>query len=214
MLTENLRVLAGLQESTSQHNPLPEYITEIQQIQKEEEIRKENSTFTVASNFDLFRTKMTKFKAMFEMMDKLMNNENASTFVNGIMESKYSKLEEFAEITLNHSMAQAILFLENNFVSIEREIFKISSINEEIDEDKAETYFASTLISSKGHHGIRFNLFENKDLTEQVGTEIPYGTQIISIAEGLSMVKLDGKKIYSSLTRDELKQLEDKGLLL
>lgn len=214
MLTEDLRVLAGLQESTSQHNPLPEYITEVQQIQKDEEIRKANSTYTVASNFDLFRTKMTKFKAMFEMMDKLMNSTNASTFVNGIMESKYSKLQEFAEITLNESMAQAILFLENNFVLIEREIFKINSINEMIDEDKAETYFVSNLISSKGHHGIRFNLYENKDLTNQIGDEIPYGTQIVSIAEGLSIVKLDGKKIYSSLTREDLKQLEDKGLLL
>ncbi len=214
MLTEDLRVLAGLQESTAQHNPLPEYITEIQQAQKADELRKEKSTYTVASNFELFKSKMDKFKAIFEMIDSVTSKDNTSTFINGIMESKYSKLQQFVDIVLNDSMAQSILFLENNYNLIEKEILVIHNINEHIEEDSVDTYFVSNLISSKGHHGIRFNLFKNKDLTEQIGTEIPYGTQIVSISENFSLIKLDGKKIYSSLTREDLKNLENKGLLL
>ena len=214
MLTEDLRVLAGIQESVTTSNPLPTYITEIQQAQKIEEQRRENTTYSVASNFNTFKSKITKIKAMFEMISVIIEEDNASTFVNGIMESKYPKLEQFTEIALNDSIAQSIAYLENNFDMIEKDILSIQYINETIDEDSAESYFVSNIITSQGYHGIGFDLFENKDLTDKIGSELEYGTQIISISETVSMVKLNGKKIYTSLSRTDLKDLESKGLLL
>ena len=214
MLTEEVRIFAGLQESSTKSNPLPGYITEVQEAQKVKELRSVNTTYNVASNFDLFKSKMDKFKALFTLIEAVVETDNAKTFINGIMEKQYSKLEQFVDIVLNESMAQSMLFLENNFNAIEKEVLSIQYINEEIDEDSADTYFVSNLITSKGHHGIRFHLYENKDLTNQIGSELPYGTQIVSISENSSMVKLDGKRVYSSLTRADLKELEDKGLLL
>jgi len=214
MLTEDLRVLAGIQESVAASNPLPTYITEIQQAQKLEEQRKENTTYSVASNFNTFKTKITKIKAMFEMISVIIEEDNASTFINGIMESKYPKLEQFTEIALNDSIAQAVAYLENNLELVERDILAIQYINETIDEENADTYFVSNIITSNGHHGIDFDLFENKDLTNNIGSELEYGTQIISVSESISMVKINGKKIYTSLTRSNLKDLERKGLLL
>jgi hypothetical protein len=214
MLTEDLRVLAGIQESVSATNPLPKYISEIQEAQKIEEQRIENSSYSVASNFNIFKTKITKIKALFEMISVIIEDDNVSTFINGIMESKYPKLKQFTEIALNDSVAQAVAYLENNLKLVEQDILSIQYINETIDEETADTYFASNLITSKGHHGIDFDLFENKDLTQKIGHKIEYGTQIISMTETLSMVKLDGKKVYSNLTRCDLKELEKKGLLL
>lgn len=214
MLTEDLRVLAGIQESVNTINPLPKYITEIQQAQFLEEQRNQNTTYSVATGFSTFKVNITKMKGIFEMLILVTEADNASTFINGIMESKYSTLEKFTEIAINDSIAQSIAYLENNFNSIEREILSIQYTNETLEEDNEETFFVSNLIKSNDHHGIDFTLFENKDLTHAIGSELEYGTQIISISESISMVKINGKKIYTSLSRSNLYDLESKGLLL
>ena len=214
MLTEELRVLAGLQESKSTYNPLPEFITEIQHEQEVQEQRKRNSTYNVASNFGLFKQKMNKMNSMVEMIMTLTADDKSSTFVNGIMESKYSKLKDFTDKVLNESITSGFLFLENNFNSIEKELLSINAINETEDEENSETFFVSNLITSKGSHGIRFSLYENKDLTDAIDAELVYGAQIISLTENITVVKQDGKKMYSTLSRNDLHQLEEQGLLL
>jgi len=214
MLTESMRLLAGIQESETRTNPIPQLIKEEQEkiISAEERIKNEKKT--VISHFDIFKEQMIKYQEMIEMVNDIFAENKSKEFVNGLFENKYPSIQKFADIVINESLGNSMEYLDKNYYNIKEEIDKINYLNEELDESKCQTYFVANLLKSKDIHNIKFNVFKNKDLTEKVSDEIEYGVQIFSIKEDISMIKINGTKYYTTLTKNQLEMLENKGFLI
>lgn len=215
MLTEELRIIAGLQESKIVENPLPKLIKENEQKKLKEQQRILNEKKTVISNFDLFEEKITKYKDMITLVAKILESEKSKVFLNGLLENKYNSFKKFADIVINDDFSTAVQFLEKNYYFLKEDIEKIDFLVEKIDESKAESYFVSnTLVSKDRNHDITFNLYKNKDLTEKVSTEVEYGSNILLVNDFLSIVKINGKKYYSDLSKSKVDILLKKNYLI
>ena len=214
MLTESMRLLAGLQESEIRVNPLPQLIKEEQEQIINERQRIIDEKKTVISHFDIFKESMIKYQKMIEMVNEIFDKNKTQEFVNGLFENKYTRLQKFADIVINESFGKSMEYLDEYYYVIKEEMDKINFLMEEVDEINTQSYFVSNLLKSKDTHDIKFNIFKNKDLTEKVSDEIEYGVQIFVISESTSMIKIKGKKYYTSLTLNQLKILENKGFLI
>jgi len=214
MLTESMRVLAGLQETVTVENLLPKLIKEEQQQILREEQRIKDEKKTVVSHFDTFKENMERYQQMIEVVNEMFSEEKTQEFVAGLFGGKYTRLQRFADIVINESFGRAMQHLDQNYYIIKEEVDKINFLMEAVNETDAPSYFVSNALISKDEHDIRFNVFKNKDLTEKVSSEIEYGTQILSITESVSMIKVNGKKYYTTLTNTQLKTLENKGFLI
>ena len=214
MLSENMRILAGLQETISVENPLPKLIREEEERILREEQRARDEKKTVVSHFDEFQEKMTKYQEMLETVNQIFEETKTQQFINGLFENKYSELAKFADVVINESFDNAIQHLDNNYSSIKKELNNINFLVESEEEDNAPTFFVALRLKSNDEHDINFNVFKNKDLIDKVSDEIEYGTQIISINEDYSIMKVDGKKYYITLTRSDLKMLENQGYII
>jgi len=214
MLTEDLRILAGLQETKSVENPLPKLIKEEQtQILKEKQ-RIIDEQKTVITHFDVFKDKMEKYNLMIERVMTLFNDKNQKEFVDGLFETKYSHLQKFADVVINDSISTSVNHLEKNYYTLKEELEKIEYLVEADNESSGKDYFVSTTIFSKDTHNLHISLFKQKDLEEKFSNEIPYGSQVISLGENLAVVKDSGKKYYTSLSPNQLIELEEKGFLI
>jgi len=209
-----MRLLAGIQKSETRTNPLPQLIKEEQEeiITKRQRIKDEKKT--VISHFDIFKENMTKYQTMIEMVNDIFDEKKSKEFVNGLFENKYTRIQKFADIVINESFGKSMEYLDEYYYVIKEEVDKINYLNEEIEESKSQTYFVANLLKSKDTHDIKFNVFKNKDLTEKVSDEIEYGVQILSIKENISMIKIKGTKYYTTLTKNQLETLENKGFLI
>jgi hypothetical protein len=215
MLTEDIRILAGLQESKTIENPLPQLIKEEQQQILREKQRIIDEQKTVVSHFDLFEEKMSKYNEMMTKVMKLFESNNRKEFVDGLFESKYSKLQRFADIVINEGIASAMTHLEKNYYHLKEELDKIEFLIEADSETNSQDYFVSdSIFSQDKKHNLNIRVYKNKDLEEKVSNEISYGSQIISLGENLAVVKDSGKKYYTTLSPTQLKELEKKGFLI
>lgn len=210
-----MKILAGLRESKSVDNPLPRLLeAERQQILKEKQ-RVIDEQKTVVTHLDLFQEKMEKYQEMIKTVNRLFIDKNKKEFVSGLYESKYSRLQRFADIVVNDSLSTIMTYLEDNYYSIKEDLDKIIRLNESIDENNAKTFFASqTLTSHDPNHSINICLFKYRTLEEKVSSEIPYGSEIMLISENLTLVRHSGKKYYTRLTENQIATLEKKGFLI
>lgn len=215
MLNEELRVLAGLQESLIKEDTLKTFLIEEETSRLKEKQRKMDEHKTVASNFDIFQQKIEQYKETIALVYTLFNSNNSKEFVNGLFEQKYTYLQRFADIVINESFSTSISYLEQHYYSIKEELNIINHLSEELDESNAETYFVSNkIVSTDTTHNITFRLFKNKNLTEAISNEILYGSQISLISDNFVIVKESGKKRYALLTRTHIKTLLDSGYLI
>lgn len=215
MLTENMRILSGLQESQIKTDPLDLFLKEEENREIVEKTRKINEHKVVASNFDLFNSTMNTYKTMIETVCKIFEDKNSKEFINGILEHKYTNLQHFASIVLNQTFMESIQYLDKNYYHILDEMKSIEYITESINESEAECYFVSNnIISDDIRHNIRVRLFKNRDLTERISDEINYGAQLIIISENCVIIKDSGKKRYSSFSSSEIKKLLSAGFII
>lgn len=215
MLTEDMRILAGLKESKTVENPLPKLMeAERQQILVERQ-RIIDEQKTVITHFNLFQEKMERYQEMIETVNKLFADKNKKEFIGGLYESKYNHLQKFADVVINDKLSIVMEYLDNHYYAIKGDLDRIVRLNEAIDENNAKTFFVSqTLISHDKDHGINIPVFKYQTLEEKVSSEIPYGAEIILISENLTIVRHSGKKYYTRLTSDQIKHLEKKGYLI
>lgn len=215
MLTEDLRILAGLQESKTVDNPLPKLIKEEKQQILREKQRIANEQKTVVSHFSIFEEKMKSYNEMIIKVMKLFEDKNQKEFIDGLFETKYSNLQRFADVVINESMSNAISHLEKNYYTIKEELSKIEYLVESDNEADGKDYFVSdTIFSNDTKHNLHIRLYKQKNLDEKISNEIPYGAQIISLGENLAVVKDSGKKYYTTLSPKQLNELEKKGFLI
>ena len=214
MLTEELRIIAGLQDSKVIENPLPKLIKEEHEHILREKQRIKDEQKTVVSHFTLFKEKMETYQSMIDTVMKLFEDKSQKEFIDGLFETKYSNLQKFADIVINEGISSSMKYLENNYYNLKEELEKINYLVEIVDETNSEDFFVSQTIFTEETHNLHIRLFKNKDLTEKVSNEIPYGSQIISIGENLSVVKDSGKKYYTTLSPEQLHLLEQKGYLI
>lgn len=215
ILTEDLRIIAGLQESRSIENPLPALIKEHEEQLLREKQRVLDEKKTVVSHFTLFKEKMENYQSMIETVMKLFEDKSQKEFISGLFETKYSNLQRFADIVINESIDSTMKHLEKHYYNIKEELDKINYLVESDNEMNAKDYFvANTIFTDDTKHSLHIRLFKHKDLIEKVSNEIPYGAQIISLGENLAVVKDSGKKYYTTLTPQQLTELEKKGYLI
>lgn len=215
VLTEDFRILAGLQESKTIENPLPKIIKEEQEQILREQQRIENEKKTVISHFNLFEEKMFKYNNMIQKVMKLFDESNKKEFVDGLFESKYRNLQRFADIVINDSLSTMMIYLEKNYYDIKDELEKIEFLIENDNVINSEDFFVSnTIFSHDPNHNFNIRVYKNKNLDEKVSNEILYGSQIISINNNMSLIKESGIKYYTPLTLEQLKELEKKGYLI
>ena len=214
MLTDEIKILAGIESSIPAVNLLHDYIKEAQYHESQKVQRTQNIQYSVVSNLNIFEHKFDELKKMIAAVDVLLTEHNKITFIDGVLDSKFNILQQFADRVIHDDLVEAITYFNNNSTEIVNTVNDIQSINEYICIEDKPSFFATNHITSNGNHTIKFNLFENKDMTKQIGREIPYGTHIISITENIAMVKLDDSTVYASLTLSNLKLLEEIGLLI
>lgn len=215
MLTEDLRILAGLQETKSVENALPKLIEEEQTQLLKEKQRIIDEQKTVVTHFNVFKDKMEKYNLMIERVMTLFNDKNQKEFIDGLFETKYSNLQKFADVVINDSLYTMMHHLEKNYYHLKEELEKIEYLVETDNESIGKDYFVSDTIFSKDtKHNLYIRLFKHKDLSEKILNEIPYGSQIISLSENLAVVKASGKKYYTPLSPTQLLELEKKGFLI
>ena len=215
MLTEDMRILAGLKESKSVDDPLPRLMeAERQQILRERQ-RIIDEKKTVVTHFSLFQEKMERYQEMITTVNKLFEERNRKEFVGGLYESKYNHLQRFADVVINDSISTVMSYLDDHYYVIKGELDRINRLNEAIEENNAPTFFVSkVLFSHDDAHGFNIPVFKYQTLEEKVSSEIPYGAEIILISENLTMVRHSGKKFYTRLTSTQISLLEKKGFLI
>lgn len=215
MLTEDMRIIAGLQESKTVENPLPKLMeSERQQILREKQ-RIIDEQKTVTTHFNVFQEKMERYQEMIATVSKLFEEKNSKEFINGLYESKYTQIQKFADVVINDSMATTMNYLDKNYYVIKNELDRIVRLNEAIEENNAPTYFvAEALVTHDPKHNLNIPVFKYQTLEEKVASEIPYGAEIICISENLTIVRHSGKKYYTRLTTEQVKSLEKAGFLI
>lgn len=215
ILSEEIRIMAGLQESKSVDNPLPNLIKEEQEKILRERQRVIDEQKTVVTHFDLFKEKMGNYQKMINTVMSLFEDQSQKKFIDGLFETKYSNLQKFADIVINEDIESSMKYLETNYQVLKEELDNINYLVENDNETNAVDFFVSeTLFSQDENHNLHIRVFKNKDLTNKISNEIPYGSQIISLGESLAVVKDSGKKYYTTLSPTQLKELEKKGYLI
>jgi hypothetical protein len=215
MLTEDMRIVAGLQEAKTVENPLPKLLeAEKQQILRERQ-RIIDEQKTVTTHFTIFQERMERYQEMIQTVSALFTPENTKEFVGGLYESKYAQLQKFADVVINDDLSTAMSYLDENYYVIKTELDRIGRLNEAIEESNAPTYFvAEPLVTYDSEHNLNIPVFKYQTLEEKVASEIPYGAEIIQLSENLSIVRHSGKKYYSRFTTEQLTMLEKKGFLI
>ncbi len=215
MLTENMRILAGLKESKTVENPLPQLMeAERQQILREKQ-RIIDEQKTVVTHFSIFQEKMEKYQEMITTVNTLFEEKNRKEFIGGLYETKYNHLQRFADVVINDSLSTMMDYLDDHYYAIKGDLDRITRLNEAIEENNSPTFFVSqTLFSHDDAHGFNIPVFKYQTLEEKVASEIPYGAEIILISETLTVVRHSGKKYYTRLTTSQVEQLEKKGFLI
>lgn len=215
MLTEEMRILAGLQNSKKVENKLPSLIQKEKQKIFDARQRIVNEQKNVLSHFDIFKEKIEKYNNIMFFISKLFESGNIEELKKGLYESKYKKIQTFADIVINDSLSITMGYLENHYDEIKNEIDKIMLLTEKIDEQNGKTFFvAKTLISHDLDHNIKIPIFKDKLLEQKISNEIHYGSEIIYLTEKLSIIKYDGKKFYTKISLNNIDDLEKKGFLI
>lgn len=215
MLNEDMRILAGLKESKTIENPLPKLLeAEHQQILREKQ-RIIDEQKTVVTHFSIFQEKIERYKSMIDTVIKLFEEKNRKEFVGGLYESKYNRLQKFADVVINDNITTVMCYLDEHYYAIKGDIDRIIRLNDTIEENNAPTFFvANTLFANDISHGMNIALFKHHTLEEKVANTIEYGSEIIHISENLTIVNQSGKRYYTRLTSDQIKHLEKKGYLI
>ncbi len=215
ILNEDLKILAGIQSHRNIENPLPKLIFEEQQQQLIETQRIIDSQKTVITHFTTFQEKIEKYASMIELIKSICENDQAKVFVNGLYESKYTTLQQFADIVINDELPTVMIYLEKHYYSIKADIDDINKLSEIINEDNAEIFFvANNIISQDEKHNLTIPMYKHNTLEEKIYREISYGAQITYISENLSIITDSGKKYYTTLSRQHISILENKGFLI
>lgn len=215
ILTENMKILAGLQESKIIENPLPKLIeAEKRELFLEQE-RIRNAKKSVLGNFSIFQEKMEEYGKMINTILGLFTPENSKMFNTGLVESKYPQLQRFADIVINDDLTKTMVYMDAYYYEIKEELDLINKMNESINEDNAPSYFvARDIKSNDSRHHMNVTLFKYKTLDEAIMDVIPYGAQLIHISEKLTIIKDGGKKYYTSLSTNQIEQLEKNNFLI
>lgn len=210
-----MRLLAGLQESRTVENLLPQLIeTERQQVLKEKQ-RVLDERRSVLRDFDTFQSKIDEYKDMIEVVSLLFEEKNRALFVEGLLESKYSELQKFADMVINDDITVSMSYLEENYQQIKASVDKIQKITTTLNEDAGLTYFvARPLITDEDDHGLNVFVFRNQTLEEKVSNEILYGAKIVFLSEDISVVRYRGNKYYTKFSLSQINMLEKKGFLI
>lgn len=215
MLTEEMRLFAGLQESKTVVDPLPQLMEDERQQILNEKQRALNEKKSVLSDFDTFQSKIEKYKGMIEVVSSLCEGDIKAEFITGLLESKYSTLQKFADVVINDDFITAMSYLEDNYYFLRESIDRIQKLIETLDEEGAPTYFvAKSLVSQDNDHDLNVFVFKTKTLEEKISSEIEYGSEIIYLSENVSSVRCNGKKYYSKFTASQIEMLEKKGFLI
>ena len=215
MLTEDMRIIAGLQESKQVDNPLP-MLLEIEKQEKIQRINRDlNSKKNVTTQFETFKENITKYYEMIESIKTLCENQYSQEFISGLFEARYNAIEKFANIVINENISVVFQYLDEHYNSIKNELEKIKKINEIIDIENAPTYFVThEIYSDDAPHHLNIKIYKNKTLEEHIDNMIPYGAEIIYISEELTIIRHSGKKFYTKLTKNEINLLEVKKFLI
>ncbi len=215
MLTEDMRIIAGLQESKHVDNPLP-MLLEIEKQEKIQRINRDlNSKKNVTTHFETFKENITKYYEMIESIKTLCENQYSQEFISGLFEARYNAIEKFANIVINENISVVFQYLDEHYNSIKNELEKIKKINEIIDIENAPTYFVThEIYSDDAPHHLNIKIYKNKTLEEHIDNMIPYGAEIIYISEELTIIRHSGKKFYTKLTKNEINLLEVKKFLI
>ena len=210
-----MRIIAGLQESKTVENPMMGFIEQERTRTREQQARLKNEKKNVIGNFTLFEEKISRLKEMIGVVEQLFADANAKEFINGLYESRYSKLQQFADVVINDDMPVALEFLEQHYYSIKTEIDKISALNERLHESSCPIYFvANALISNDQQHNITIPVFKYQTLEEKIADEIPYGAELVQVSDSITLIKHSGKRFYTRLTEQQLHLLEKKGFII
>lgn len=214
MLTEDMRILAGLQNSRIVEDPMKKFI-EDERKKRIADKKRINERKDIISNFDLFKECIEKYNSIISDIYKLLEKENSRVFLNGLTESKFNMLHIFSNIVINEDMNASFTYLENNYTEIKKELDTVIMLTESVDMDNCKTYFVSnTIITHDLSHNIKIPLFKDKLLSEKISNEIPYGAEIIYLNENISIIRYSGKKFYTKLNNKELSILEEKGFII
>ena len=215
MLTEDMRIIAGLQESKQVDNPLP-MLLEIEKQEKIQQINRDlNSKKNVTTHFETFKENITEYYEMIESIKTLCENQYSQEFISGLFEARYNAIEKFANIVINENISTVFQYLDEHYNSIKNELEKIKKINEIIDIENAPTYFVThEIYSDDAPHHLNIKIYKNKTLEEHIDNMIPYGAEIIYISEELTIIRHSGKKFYTRLTKNEINLLEVKKFLI
>lgn len=215
MLTEDMRIIAGLQESKHVDNPLP-MLLEIEKQEKIQQINRDlNSKKNVTTHFETFKENIIKYYEMIESIKTLCENQYSQEFISGLFEARYNAIEKFANIVINENISVVFQYLDEHYNSIKNELEKIKKINEIIDIENAPTYFVThEIYSDDAPHHLNIKIYKNKTLEEHIDNMIPYGAEIIYISEELTIIRHSGKKFYTRLTKNEINLLEVKKFLI
>lgn len=214
-LTEEMRLNAGLQESKNVENPLPKFLEARKQQAILEAQRKINETKSVITNIELFQRKMEKYQSMINKVTSVcVEGEVKTFFISGLYESKYPHLQKFADMVINDDMPKAIGYMDEYYESLQDDLKELNMLVETVDVENAPSYFVTKPLISADLNDVNVEVFKYRTLKGKVSNEIPYGAEIKQLSEGISLVRYDGKKFYSSFTAAQISQLENDGLLI
>jgi len=205
MLTEELRILAGLQESKEIVNPLPEIIKNEENNSKIIKLRKENEQKTVLGHFQIFEDKFNNLSNIMHRFDNLIKNKDV--FMDGLIDNNYQYLQQAIEIMINESTEVFIMFIENNKNDLIKEFDMIDNIKVNIDESKLKDFFVASDLNKTLYKDIL--LKEKKD---NIGIE--YGDHILILNDNLAIIKKNNKRFYFKLTEQEILYMVDNNILL
>jgi len=205
MLTEELRILAGLQESKEIINPLPKIIKNEENHNKLIKLRKENEQKTILSHFQIFENKFDNVLNIIKRFDNLIKNKDI--FMDGIIDGKYQYLQKAIETMINDSTVDFMRFIKNNKANLIKEFDRFDCIKVNIDESKLKDFFVASDLNKTLYTDI--SLKEKKD-----NIAIEYGDHILILDGDLAIIKKNNKRFYFKLTEKEILYMIDNNILL
>lgn len=213
ILTEEMRLLSGLQSNEIVVNPILEIIENEKQQELNNDVRLKNKKKIVLTGFSSYREKVNSYYDMILTVKKLLSSDFERELISGVVESKYPNLQKFVDVVVNDDIGVVFKNLNDEFLNIKKEIDEIESVLNLIEENNAQVYFVS---SDKLFEMVEVPLYKDKNLLTEIfpGDNVPYGAKITQLHGDLISIKFDGKRFFSKLSSDKIDELVKKGILI